>query len=134
MKKYNKLIVGFVLVFIVVIFSAINTEDVNVNFGFTSLTSPLIFVILGSTFLGGLIVVVFSFSTSWQQRRELKKLRKIQAEFEENKASELAEKDEQIAILEADNQELNSQLLISTADLNLLEGVNPALETQVIDS
>lgn len=109
MRKYNKLIVGVVLVFIVVIFSAINTARVKINFGFTSLTAPLIFVILGSTLLGCVIVLLFSFTTSWQQRQELKKLRKLQASFEETKALELAEKDQRIADLEADFQRLNTQ-------------------------
>ena len=109
MRKYNKLIVGVILVFIVVIFSAINTARVSINFGFTSLTAPLIFVILGSTLLGCVIVLLFSFTTSWQQRQELKKLRKLQASFEETKALELAEKDQRIADLEADFQRLNTQ-------------------------
>lgn len=99
MKKYNKLFVGVFLVFIVVIFSAINTAEVSVNFGFAQLDSPLIFIILGSTFLGGLTVVLFTFSNSWQQRRELKKIRQLQADFEEDKQAELAEKEAEITAL-----------------------------------
>ena len=101
MKKYNKLFVGALLVFLLVVFSAINTKEVAVNFGFGQVSSPLIFVILGSTLLGCLIVLIFTVSTSWTQRRELKKLRNVQATFESEKAAELAVKDEKIAELEA---------------------------------
>lgn len=110
MKKYSKLIIGAILVFILVVFSAINTNHVRVNFGFTTLSSPLIFVILGSTLLGCVIVLLFFFSNSWQQRRELKRLRGLQADHEERLASALASKDEELAALREKFEDLNSQM------------------------
>ena len=111
MKDHGKLITGFILVCIVVIFSVINTRRVVVNFGFTEITSPLIFIILGSAILGALIVFVTWFSNFWKQRKELKSLKNELNELKENfdaKLSdavidikaELATKDEEVKMLE----------------------------------
>ena len=91
MKHQSKLIVGFVLVFIVVVFSVINTEKVAVNFGFAIVQSPLIFIILGSTILGALIVFVTWFSNFWRQRKEVKQLKKQVSDYQENIEGAVAE-------------------------------------------
>lgn len=112
MKDHGKLITGFILVCIVVIFSVINTRRVVVNFGFTEITSPLIFIILGSAIVGALIVFITWFSNFWKQRKELKRLK---SELEELKANfdaklsdavidtkaDLAMKEEEVKVLEA---------------------------------
>ena len=111
MKDHGKLITGFILVCIVVIFSVINTRRVVVNFGFTEITSPLIFIILGSAILGALIVFITWFSNFWKQRKELKSLKNELKDLKENfdaKMSdavidikaELATKDEEVKMLE----------------------------------
>lgn len=82
MKNQSKIIVGFILVFIVAIFSVINTDKVAVNFGFATIQSPLIFIILGSTVLGALIVFVTWFSSFWKQRKEIKEMKATIATYE----------------------------------------------------
>ncbi|MBP1044607.1 DUF1049 domain-containing protein [Vagococcus sp. BWB3-3] len=91
MKNQSKLIIGFILVFIVAIFSVINTDKVAVNFGFATIQSPLIFIILGSTVLGALIVFVTWFSSFWKQRKEIKEMKTTIARYE----SEIEERVEQ---------------------------------------
>ncbi|WEG72647.1 LapA family protein [Vagococcus intermedius] len=75
MKDHRKIITSFILVCIVVIFSVVNTHRVIVNFGFTNIQAPLIFIILGSTILGALIVFVTWFSSYLKQRKEIKRLK-----------------------------------------------------------
>ena len=89
MKNQSKLITGFFLVGLVVIFSVINTATVDVNFGFTKIQSPLIFIILGSTILGALIVFVTWFSSFWGQRKEIKRLKKQVLEYDEQLAAKI---------------------------------------------
>ena len=111
MKDHGKLITGFLLVCVVVIFSVINTRRVVVNFGIAEITSPLIFIILGSAILGALIVFITWFSNFWKQRKELKSLKNELKDLKENfdaKMSdavidikaELATKDEEFKMLE----------------------------------
>ncbi|MDF0478877.1 lipopolysaccharide assembly protein LapA domain-containing protein [Vagococcus sp. PNs007] len=111
MKDHGKLITGFLLVCVVVIFSVINTRRVVVNFGIAEITSPLIFIILGSAILGALIVFITWFSNFWKQRKELKSLKNELKDLKENfdaKMSdavidikaELATKDEEVKMLE----------------------------------
>lgn len=133
MKDHGKLITGFILVCIVVIFSVINTRRVVVNFGFTEITSPLIFIILGSAIVGALIVFITWFSNFWKQRKELKRLK---SELEELKANfdaklsdavidtkaDLAMKEEEVKVLEAQleaaNQEPNLTVETETSFIN----------------
>ncbi len=96
MKNQSKLIIGFILVFIVAIFSVINTDKVAVNFGFATIQSPLIFIILGSTVLGALIVFVTWFSSFWKQRKEIKEMKTTIARHE----SEIEERVEQAIVAE----------------------------------
>lgn len=120
MKDHGKLITGFLLVCVVVIFSVINTRRVVVNFGFAEITSPLIFIILGSAILGALIVFVTWFSNFWKQRKELKSLKNELNELKENfdaKLSdavidikaELATKDEEVKMLEVQLETLTRE-------------------------
>lgn len=133
MKDHGKLITGFILVCIVVIFSVINTRRVVVNFGFTEITSPLIFIILGSAIVGALIVFITWFSNFWKQRKELKRLK---SELEELKANfdaklsdavidtkaDLAMKEEEVKVLEAQleaaNEESNLTVETETSFIN----------------
>ena len=118
MKDHGKLITGFILVCIVVIFSVINTRRVVVNFGVAEITSPLIFIILGSAIVGALIVFITWFSNFWKQRKELKSLKNelndLKANFDAKMSdavidikAELASKDEEVKLLEARVEELS---------------------------
>lgn len=133
MKHQSKLIVGFVLVFIVVVFSVINTEKVAVNFGFAIVQSPLIFIILGSTILGALIVFVTWFSSFWRQRKEVKQLKKQVSDYQENIdgavaeelqterlafEAELAQVQSQVADLESQLRDLHGEVFVEAPLIN----------------
>jgi uncharacterized membrane protein (DUF106 family) len=49
--------------------------SVPINFGFSTLSAPLIIVIIGSAFLGAVIISLVTTGTIWQQRREIKQLK-----------------------------------------------------------
>ncbi|WP_163652558.1 lipopolysaccharide assembly LapA domain-containing protein [Listeria sp. PSOL-1] len=56
-----KMIISAVLVVLIVIFAAINSSMVTVNFLFAKVSSPLVLIILGSTLIGALIMFGFSY-------------------------------------------------------------------------
>lgn len=76
MKKQGNVIVGFILVLVIVIFSVMNTESVAVSFGFAKMNAPLVLVILGSAIIGALIVLLTASTTLWKRGREIKDLKK----------------------------------------------------------
>lgn len=98
MKKQWKVILGFVLVLIIVIFAVLNSQDVPVSFGFISFRSPLILVIIGSALIGALVVFLTSSANLFQQKREIKNLNKEKKEFEENREAQIKTATEKIQV------------------------------------
>jgi putative membrane protein len=82
MKNQWRVIAGFVLVLLVVLFAVLNNQVVPLNFGITKIKGPLILIILGSAILGALIGLLTSTATMWNQKKELKSLKK---ELEQHK-------------------------------------------------
>ncbi|MGG1600443.1 LapA family protein [Paenibacillus naphthalenovorans] len=97
----------FILIFalITAVFAVINVEPVQVNFLFTQADIPLILVIIGSTFLGGLIALFIGFMRQFKLQRTIKQLEKRLAESgngqapEEWKDSSLSPGDREIVLL-----------------------------------
>lgn len=114
MKRQWKVILGFLLVLIIVIFAVLNNQEVPVNFGFSKLYGPLILVIIGSVIIGALVVFLTSSTTMFQQKRQVKQLQSRIEEFEtgnqeklaEEKASYQREKENEIAALKAEYERL----------------------------
>ncbi|MGX7058809.1 LapA family protein [Vagococcus humatus] len=119
MKHHGKLLLGFVLVFVIAIFSVINTEPVIVNFGFKRVQSPLIFTILGSALIGALIVLIAWSTSFWKQRKELKELRYKIGEQEAGKEAAVAKEREYYDLL---LHEKNQQIGLLETKLKDLEG------------
>ncbi|MBV7390168.1 MULTISPECIES: LapA family protein [Enterococcus] len=82
MKKQWKVIVGFLLVLLIVLFAVLNSQDVPVSFGFSSFKSPLIIVIIGSALIGALVVFLTSSANLFQQRKQIKQLEQQVKDFE----------------------------------------------------
>lgn len=82
MKKQWKVIVGFLLVLLIVLFAVLNSQDVPVSFGFSSFNSPLIIVIIGSALIGALVVFLTSSANLFQQRKQIKQLEQQVKDFE----------------------------------------------------
>lgn len=82
MKKQWKVIVGFLLVLLIVLFAVLNSQEVPVSFGFSSFNSPLIIVIIGSALIGALVVFLTSSANLFQQRKQIKQLEQQVKDFE----------------------------------------------------
>ncbi|MGG5331579.1 lipopolysaccharide assembly protein LapA domain-containing protein [Enterococcus sp. AZ163] len=114
MKRQWKVILGFVLVLIIVVFAVLNNQEVPVNFGFSKLYSPLILVIIGSAIIGALVIFLTSSATMFQQKRQVKQLQSQIDEFETNNQEKLAEdkaryqreKENELAALKAEYERL----------------------------
>lgn len=131
MKEHGKLVLGFILVGVIAVFSVINTGRTTVNFGFKEYHFPLIFVILGSAVVGALIVSFTLLSNYWKQRKEIKQLnRKIDEAHKATDAKVMAEGAELYAQLAAKDQkiiELERQIKIYT------EGYTQPIQLSDID-
>lgn len=133
MKNQWRVIVGLVLVLIVVIFAVLNNQVVPVNFGFVKITGPLILIILGSAILGALVGLLTSTTTMWNQRKELKTLKK-ETEIYKNEADKLVQEESekvkrayenQLAELQAKYDELKQE------NPSSLETTEPLSESRI---
>lgn len=107
MKNQWRVIIGFILVLLIVVFAVLNSQSVPVNFGIWEINGPLILIILGSAILGAVIVLLTSTTALWQQRKRVKELEGKQAEFEE-----MAQKktEQELANLQTQYEETIAQL------------------------
>ncbi|UUZ93849.1 lipopolysaccharide assembly protein LapA domain-containing protein [Paenibacillus sp. P25] len=80
MKAQWILVLTLLFALITAVFAVINVEPVRVNFLFTETQIPLILVILGSTLLGGLIVLFFGMFREFKLNRKVKQLEKALSE------------------------------------------------------
>lgn len=74
MKGQTYLILTIVFVIIISIFSVLNVGEVEVNYLFWSGSTPLIFVILFSVLLGGILATIVGSRKYFQVKRENRKL------------------------------------------------------------
>lgn len=75
MKGQTYTILAIIFVIIVAIFAVLNIEPVEVNYIFWSGESPLIFVILFSVLMGGIITAAVGAIRIFSLQKELKKLK-----------------------------------------------------------
>ena len=116
MKNQWRVIVGILLILVIVLFAVANNMTVPINFGFTTIQSPLILVIIGSALLGALILLLVSTSAMFRQK-ELKQLRKELSNYRSNNEKVLQEQREALereytnkqAELAARQQQLDDQ-------------------------
>lgn len=96
MKNQWRIIVGLVLTLLIVLFAVMNNMDVPINFGFSQLRAPLVIIIIGSAFLGAIVIALVATSTIWQQRKEIKKLKKQLGELEQSLDQKVADKRQEL--------------------------------------
>jgi putative membrane protein len=94
MKNQGRVIIGFILVLIIVLFAVLNNKSVPVSLGFTSFSAPLILVIIGSALLGALIIFLTASASLWQQKKEIKELTRELGEYKENLDKKVSEAQE----------------------------------------
>lgn len=88
MKNQWRVIVGILLILVIVLFAVANNMTVPINFGFTTIQSPLILVIIGSALLGALILLLVSTSAMFRQKRtKAIEKRALRLSFEQREGS-----------------------------------------------
>ncbi|MGM0124204.1 hypothetical protein IGI37_001578 [Enterococcus sp. AZ194] len=96
MKKQWRVFIGFLLVLIIVIFAVLNNTDVRISFGFTTLSAPLILILICSAIIGALIVLLTSTTTMWQQRKTIEQQEKELAIYKDEMNKKVAEEKEKL--------------------------------------
>ncbi|MGX7351499.1 hypothetical protein RU97_GL000917 [Enterococcus canis] len=81
MKNQWRVIVGFILVIVVVLFAIFNNQQVPVSFGFTEIQGPLILIIIGSALIGALIAILTASTSLFRQKKTIKEQEKEIASF-----------------------------------------------------
>lgn len=81
MKGQTYVIFAIIFVIIVAIFAVINVDPVEVNYLFGTGEAPLIFVILFSVLMGGIITAAVGILKVFRLQREIKSLRKENAQL-----------------------------------------------------
>lgn len=84
MGKQWKVVVSAVLVLLMIIFAVMNTAKVTLDFGFATFYVPLIYIILGSAFIGALVVFLLWLTSNLRQKKMIKQLTKEYEELQEN--------------------------------------------------
>ena len=84
MKRQWRLILLLVLIFVVGLFAAFNSQSVAVNFLFGQVAAPLVLVILISVLAGAVIATLLVTNVLWQQKRRVKTLERQVASLEQN--------------------------------------------------
>ncbi|USS87309.1 LapA family protein [Fructilactobacillus hinvesii] len=72
MKKQIGVITALILVIIVAIFVLMNMTSTEINFGFATVEFPLILIILGSMFVGAVLMFLFSSFSTFKNRQASK--------------------------------------------------------------
>lgn len=74
MKKKLSLVGIIVLLLLVAVFSISNMQSVSVNFFVTDVKLPLVVLIISSILIGVVIAMLFSMSTSFKHKKQIKNL------------------------------------------------------------
>ena len=93
MKNTTKMFIILILAFIVVLFSVINAQPIDVNFLVTKVSLPLAVILIAAVLVGALIVFIVMASSIWQKKRQIKELNQSlynkNSELEEGQATEV---------------------------------------------
>lgn len=111
MKKTTKLFFVLILSFIVVLFSVINAQQIEVNFLVTQISLPLVVIIIGAVLIGALIVLIVMMSSIWQKNKTIKQQKQEVYELKNKSNEEIdSETDEMIQQLKSDLKEKELEL------------------------
>lgn len=103
MKNQWRIIVGFVLALIIVLFAILNNNEVNVSIVVSTFKAPLILIILGSAIIGALIALLTSTGTMWSQKKTIKTQEKELAIYKEEMDKQVQQENEKV-IRDYENQ------------------------------
>lgn len=118
MKNQWRIVLGLVLTLIIVIFASLNNQQVAINFGVTAIKVPLIIVIIGSAFIGAVVIALVATSSHMKQTKQIKELREQQltddASVEQRIAERKAELEREYANKAVEMQQIANQTGHST--------------------
>lgn len=103
MKNQWRIIVGFVLALIIVLFAILNNNEVNVSIVVSTFKAPLILIILGSAIIGAMIALLTSTGTMWSQKKTIKTQEKELAIYKEEMDKQVQQENEKV-IRDYENQ------------------------------
>lgn len=111
MKKTTKLFLVLILSFIVVLFSVINAQQIEVNFLVTQISLPLVIIIIGAVLIGALIVLIVMMSSIWQKNKTIKQQKQEIYEFKNKTTEDIdSEAEEMIQQLKLELKEKDLEL------------------------
>lgn len=108
MKNQTYVILTIIFIIIISIFAVLNIDEVKVNYLFWSGSSPLVFVILFSVLLGGVLTMAVGSMKYLTVKRENKRLREMIRKLEMNidfdETTSPAEMDTEIEIIDPEDK------------------------------
>lgn len=115
MKNTTKMFIILILAFIVVLFSVINAQPIEVNFLVTKVSLPLAVILIAAVLVGALIVFIVMASSIWQKKRQIKELNQTlhnkNSEIEEEQATEVIALKEELRQKELELSDLKHRLV-----------------------
>lgn len=115
MKNTTKMFIILILAFIVVLFSVINAQPIDVNFLVTKVSLPLAVILIAVVLVGALIVFIVMASSIWQKKRQIKELNQSlynkNSELEEGQATEVIALKEELRQKELELSDLKHRLV-----------------------
>lgn len=115
MKNTTKMFIILILAFIVVLFSVINAQPIDVNFLVTKVSLPLAVILIAAVLVGALIVFIVMASSIWQKKRQIKELNQSlynkNSELEEGQTTEVIALKEELRQKELELSDLKHRLV-----------------------
>lgn len=109
MKGQTNIILALIFALIVAVFAVINVDPVEVNYLFDTGEAPLILIILGSSLMGGIITAAFGLIKIYRLQREVKQLKKSNANLENKDEGTLEQPSEEETMEDTPNLETDTK-------------------------
>ncbi|MGY3766433.1 LapA family protein [Vagococcus vulneris] len=82
MSRKTKVVVFVLFIFLLILFSIVNAQEVSINLFFTTIRLPIIVLILGCFIVSFLISMLLLFSTVMKRNRQIKRQNKMISQLE----------------------------------------------------
>lgn len=123
MKNQWRIILGLILTLLIVIFAVMNNMSVPINFGLKKVSAPLVIIIIGSAFIGAIVIALVTTTTIWQQKREIKTLNQQLNEAKQDIEQKVADRKQELE-RDYNNKVASLQLETKESTVNLNDDKN----------
>lgn len=124
MKNQWRIILGLILTLLIVIFAVMNNMSVPINFGLKKVSAPLVIIIIGSAFIGAIVIALVTTTTIWQQKREIKTLNQQLNEAKQDIEQKVADRKQELE-RDYNNKVASLQLETKKSTVNLNSDQDP---------